>query len=113
MIAVALAIFAALIHGATAGRYGYFRDELYFIACSKHLAWGYVDQPPLVAFAAWLSAPVGYSLLALRALPVLAAALTVYLAVVLTAKSAVADLPRCSPAPRRCSSPPIYFLETS
>ena len=64
---------------ATAWRYGYFRDELYFIACSKHLAWGYVDQPPLVAVAAWLSAPAGYQLLALRALPVLAAALTVYL----------------------------------
>ena len=84
MIGVALAILAALLHGATAGRYGYFRDELYFIACSKHLAWGYVDQPPLVAFAAWLSAPAGYSLLELRALPVLAAALTVYVAVVLT-----------------------------
>ena len=59
-----------VLHGATAMRYGYFRDELYFIACSKHLAWGYVDQPPLVALAAWLAAPTGYKLLALRALPI-------------------------------------------
>ncbi len=81
MIAVALLCAALLVHGATAWRYGYFRDELYFIACSKHLAWGYVDQPPLVAVAAWLSAPVGYQLLALRALPVAAAAATVYLSV--------------------------------
>ena len=29
--------------------YGYFIDELYYIACSDHLDWGYVDQPPLVA----------------------------------------------------------------
>jgi hypothetical protein len=80
VIAPALAALTALLHAATAGRYGYFRDELYFIACSKHLAWGYVDQPPLVAVAAWLSAPAGYALPALRALPVAAAAATVYLA---------------------------------
>jgi hypothetical protein len=72
---------AAVLHVSTAWRYGYFRDELYFIACAKHLAWGYVDQPPLVAVAAWLAGPAGYQLLALRALPALAAALTVLAAV--------------------------------
>jgi hypothetical protein len=84
VIPLALAAIAALLHAATAWRYGYFRDELYFIACSKHLAWGYVDQPPMVALAAWLAAPARYELLALRALPILAASLTVYLAVRLT-----------------------------
>jgi 4-amino-4-deoxy-L-arabinose transferase-like glycosyltransferase len=84
VIAIALAAIAACVHAATAWRYGYFRDELYFIACSKHLAWGYVDQPPLVAVAAWLAAPGGYQLVALRALPILASGLTVYLAVRLT-----------------------------
>jgi hypothetical protein len=84
VIALAFALIAALLHTATASHYGYFRDELYFIACSKHLSWGYVDQPPLVAVAAWLAAPTSYQLIALRALPILAAALTVYLAVALT-----------------------------
>lgn len=83
MIALAFGLIAALLHGATAWRYGYFRDELYFIACSKHLAWGYVDQPPMVALAALLAAPAGYELVALRALPILAAALTVFVTVVL------------------------------
>ena len=68
------------LHIATAWRYGYFRDELYFIACSKHLAWGYVDQPPLVAIAALISAPFHYNLIALRLLPILAATLAMVVA---------------------------------
>ena len=82
----AFALLAAVLHAATAWRYGYFRDELYFIACSKHLAWGYVDQPPLVALAGWIASPTGYDLLALRAVPILAAALTVYVAARLAAE---------------------------
>lgn len=35
--------------------YGYFRDELYFLVCGRHLAFGYVDQPPLVALQARLA----------------------------------------------------------
>ena len=41
--------FAAIklvLHALAIGNFGYFRDELYYIACSKHLAWGYVDHPP-------------------------------------------------------------------
>ena len=48
-------VIAALTFGlfmARAGRYGVFRDELYYVACGKHLAFGYVDHPPLVALMA-------------------------------------------------------------
>jgi|HubBroStandDraft_1064217.scaffolds.fasta_scaffold00076_44 hypothetical protein len=56
------------------GGYDYFRDELYFIVCGQHLAWGYVDQPPMVAVIARLERAVfGDSLLGLRLVPALAA----------------------------------------
>jgi hypothetical protein len=71
-----LAVVAALLVAAelaTAGRYGYHRDELYFLVASKHLAWGYVDQPPLTpALAALARLAFGGSLLGLRLLPALA-----------------------------------------
>jgi 4-amino-4-deoxy-L-arabinose transferase-like glycosyltransferase len=57
---------------ALAGRYGYHRDELYFLACSKHMAWGFVDQPPLTpAFAGLSNAVAPDSLVALRVVPAL------------------------------------------
>jgi 4-amino-4-deoxy-L-arabinose transferase-like glycosyltransferase len=60
---------------SVANRYGIFRDELYYIACSRHLAWGYVDHPPLIAFITWLiTHTLGTSLYALRLLPALAGA---------------------------------------
>src|SRR5436190_19319892 len=80
---VAIAIFAGAtlsIHLLTNGRYGYFRDELYYIACARHLDWGYVDMAPLSAFILRLELTIfGQSLLALRLFPAVAGALTVAL----------------------------------
>lgn len=71
---------ALLIHLLTNGRYGYFRDELYFIACAKHLDWGYVDMAPLSALLLRIELTLfGDSLFALRLFPALAGALTVTL----------------------------------
>lgn len=65
--------FLALI--LTSTRYGYFRDALYYLACSEHLAWGYVDQPPLIALIAWIARHTfGTSLPALMLWPALAGA---------------------------------------
>lgn len=69
------------LHLMVAGRYGYFRDELYYIACSRHLDWGYVDQPPLIALVTWLEMHVGGpSLHSLRFLPAVAGVALVVLA---------------------------------
>src|ERR1043166_3177421 len=64
----------------TAGRYGIFRDELYYLACGEHLDWGYVDQPPLIGFIGWIARRVfDDSLIGLRLIPALAGAATVWL----------------------------------
>jgi len=71
---------ALLIHLLTNGRYGYFRDELYYIACARHLDFGYVDQPPLSILLLRLSQLLmGDSLFAIRLLPALAGAAIVAL----------------------------------
>ncbi len=61
------------LHLICVSQYGYFRDELYFLACGEHLDWGYVDQPPLIGLIAFLVRnTLGTSLLAIRLLPLLA-----------------------------------------
>ncbi len=76
---VALALVAAGVHvfANALGGYGWFRDELYYVACSKHLAAGYVDQPPLSIFVlAAVRMVAGGSLFAVRLVPALAAGLS-------------------------------------
>src|SRR6266576_961321 len=71
---------ALLVHLLNNGRYGYFRDELYYIACGQHLAFGYVDLPPLSALLIRLSRVLlGDSLFAIRLLPAVASAVNVVL----------------------------------
>lgn len=80
-----IALFQLVLQISFHGRYGYFRDELYYIACSNHLALGYVDQPPLSIFILWLSRSVlGDSLHAIRFLPALAGVGVVILAALIT-----------------------------
>jgi 4-amino-4-deoxy-L-arabinose transferase-like glycosyltransferase len=75
-----LAVGATLFHFLFNGGYGYFRDELYYAACGQHLAWGYVDQAPLIAVVAQVSRTLlGNSLFALRFFPALSAAAKVFL----------------------------------
>lgn len=77
----ALAAAYALAHAVVVSRYGIFRDELYYVACARHLAWGYVDHPPAIALLTRIElALLGQSVPALRALPILTGAATLILA---------------------------------
>jgi len=63
---------ACCLELAVSGRYGYVRDELYFLAAGQHLAFGYVDQPALTPLIARISAAAtGNSLVGLRLVPAL------------------------------------------
>jgi 4-amino-4-deoxy-L-arabinose transferase-like glycosyltransferase len=74
-----VALAALALHAACGGRYGVFRDELYFVVCGERLAWGYVDQPPgIAAVAALAHGLFGTWVPGLRLLPWLASAATVY-----------------------------------
>jgi dolichyl-phosphate-mannose-protein mannosyltransferase len=79
-ILLTLSTIKFLIHLFTSAQFGYFRDELYYIAASKHLDFGYVDFPPLIALVTRLiRGTLGESLLALHLLPALSGAVLVYL----------------------------------
>ena len=81
---LALLVAAKLaVHLATAGRYGYFRDELYFLDCGRRLDWGYVDCAPLIAVYAKLALLLGGSLPVLRTIAAAAGAARVALTMLL------------------------------
>ena len=70
-----IAMIAAAAFGlemAVSARYGYARDELYFLSAGHHLTFGYVDQPPLTPLLArFATAAAGNTLAGLRVLPAL------------------------------------------
>jgi dolichyl-phosphate-mannose-protein mannosyltransferase len=75
----ALAALRLALHLATARGYGIFGDELYYLACADHPAWGYVDHPPLsIALLRLWCAAFGDSLVSIRIVPALAGAASVF-----------------------------------
>jgi hypothetical protein len=78
LIVVAIALGKFLFHCYFNNQYDYFRDEFDYMACGNHLAWGYVDQPPLIPFLIHLCrAVLGDSVRSIRFIPALASSLLV------------------------------------
>jgi len=83
-LVAALAGAKLLIHLLLSNRYGYFRDELYFLDCGRHLSWGYVDHAPMIGLVSRMALLLGGSLPALRMFPAIAGALLVALTMLIT-----------------------------
>ena len=73
----AVAAVTAVVLFALSGRYGFHRDEMYFLACGRRLAWGYPDQPPFAPFLARLMSDLHSGVVVLRIPSDLAVAATV------------------------------------
>jgi hypothetical protein len=73
-----IAVANLLFHIYFNNRYGYFRDEFDYMSCGDHLAWGYVDQPPLIPFLIHICrAVLGDSLRSIRFVPAVASSLLI------------------------------------
>jgi hypothetical protein len=83
-IAALLTGIKLLIHLSLSGRYGYFRDELYYLDCGRHLGFGYVDHAPMIGLVARTALLLGGALPVLRMFPALAGALLVALTMLMT-----------------------------
>jgi len=78
LIILGISVAKLLFHCYFNNRYGYFRDEFDYISCGDHLAWGYVDQPPLIPFLIHVCRSVlGDSLRSVRFIPAVASSLLV------------------------------------
>jgi Dolichyl-phosphate-mannose-protein mannosyltransferase len=75
-LVLAIAVAKFFFHWYFNNQYGYFRDEFDYMSCGDHLAWGYVDQPPLIPFLIRICrAILGDSLRNIRFIPALASSL--------------------------------------
>ena len=80
LVVVVIALALLLFHCYFNNRYGYFRDEFDYLSCGNHLAWGYVDQPPLLPFLVRVSRTIlGESLRSIRFIPALSISFVVVL----------------------------------
>lgn len=78
LIVVVIALVKFIFHCYFNNQYGYFRDEFDYMACGNHLAWGYVDQPPLIPFLIHVCrAALGDSLRSIRFIPAVASSFLV------------------------------------
>ncbi len=85
LAALAWLVFLVLLNLITRIQYGFHRDELGFIDNARHLAWGYIEYPPLTPFLTRIGlALFGPSLVGLRLFAALSVCITLGLVGLMT-----------------------------
>jgi len=113
VLAWLIAVAFVAVELAVSGRYGFMQDELYFVEASRHLAFGYVDQPPLTPLLTRVAELPGLSPTAIRIIPAPAGGAVVVAAARFAALFGVDQLGRvlatitmaCTPS---CSAPTTW-----
>lgn len=106
---IAAAVTVVLV--AVASRYGYHRDELYFLACARHLDWAYADQGPLTPLIARAMSEIAPDSLTLLRLPsAFAAGGTVFLTGLLARE--LGGTRRAQAIAAACAAVSVIFLFT-
>ena len=103
---VIAAVFVA-VELAVSSRYGFQQDELYFLVAGHHLAFGYVDQPPLAPLLTRITDLIGVSPTAIRIIPALAGGTIVVVAARLAALFGAGSLGRVLAALTTACAPVI------
>jgi len=75
-----LIAFAIFMISSSIKSYGFFIDEVYFMACAKRLAFGYIDQPPLsIALLSLVQNLFGHNIYAIRFFPAVSISATAFM----------------------------------
>jgi len=110
-LALAAGFSLVLFLASAFGPYGWFIDELYYLACAKRLAWGYVDHPPLsIAILALVRGVAGDAMWAVRIPAALAAGATALVAALLARRLGGGAFAQSLAALCVCASPAAMVL---
>jgi hypothetical protein len=112
-IALSVAFGVVLFLASVFGPYGWFIDELYYVACARRLAWGYVDHPPLsITVLALARGLAGDGLWAPRLVAAMAAGATALVAALLARRLGGGPFAQSVAALCVCASPLAMVLGT-
>lgn len=111
MVGLSLVSAAIVVtHLLVVNQYGIFRDEFYYLANGRHLAWGYVEHPPAIGVLAAVAQWFGDSALAIRWMPILGSGLLAWIVGVIARRLGGGGYAQVLSAAMVVTTPHVLFL---